>query len=155
MLALLMCLQNIEDAFVLVWKKLSCLGYANVKTANYITKSYIITRKHCMYTELLLIWYLMIIWWKWCQYKQAHSTALVVGLFECDETDLWIWSKFCLQKHNILHFSGANPNTPQHQRSAGDLHEGKSQIQGQRERHCLEVSTRGKELYYLHILVQF
>lgn len=36
--------------------------------------------------------------------------------------------------------AGPHPNTPQHQRSTGDLHEGEGQVQGQRERHCLEVS---------------
>ena len=34
---------------------------------------------------------------------------------------------------------GANSYTTEHKRSSGDLYEGQSTLQGQRERHCLEV----------------
>lgn len=35
---------------------------------------------------------------------------------------------------------GEDPNPTEHEWSAGDLHEGEGQVQGQRERHCVEVS---------------
>lgn len=37
---------------------------------------------------------------------------------------------------------GEDPNPIEHKRGAGDLHEGEGQVQGQRERHCVEVSLR-------------
>lgn len=35
---------------------------------------------------------------------------------------------------------GEDPNPTEHKWGTGDLHEGEGQVQGQRERHCVEVS---------------
>jgi len=46
----------------------------------------------------------------------------------------------------VIASSGAYPNAPQHEWRAGDLYEGKSQVQGQWERHRMEVSLRRYKL---------
>ena len=37
---------------------------------------------------------------------------------------------------------GSHPHPTEHERRTGDLHEGTSQVQGQRERHSVEVSIQ-------------
>jgi hypothetical protein len=37
---------------------------------------------------------------------------------------------------------GEDPDSIEHKRGTGDLHEGEGQVQGQRERHCMEVSLQ-------------
>lgn len=38
---------------------------------------------------------------------------------------------------------GEDPDPVEYKRGASDLHEGEGQVQGQRERHCMEVSLQG------------
>lgn len=53
---------------------------------------------------------------------------------------IWIelWSQRVCQ--HVCVPTGEDPNSPQHVRSAADLHEGQSQVQGLRKCHRMEVS---------------